>query len=371
MSKTPSRLFLFLPLVLLGLTLVLAACTPRTSPPAGQTVAPTVLSESAYPEFVGDAACQPCHASEFASHSKTNHHKTLREATITDLGELAPQPADVGGGITFSVEQDRLQVTAPAPHGAGRQQLPLSFALGVGKTGMTFLALLAEGTQGSVEINPSYFPKQKAWHTTPGQPDFHQGQVGHVNSESETRQCMSCHTVTMPLVSNVPERRFFGVGCESCHGMGSKHVALMTQKKTGDTGLPALYKMGGKEINTLCGRCHRTAVEVSHMAKNAQNDTHRFQPFGLSLSKCFIKSKNTLTCITCHNPHEDAQTDSKSYEPACLSCHSGKSADKKACPVNPKDKCIGCHMPTRPVFPGSLLPNAMADHFIRIYKNLR
>jgi hypothetical protein len=360
--------------------LLFAACIPKNTPQNTSQAVQKSVNEL-YAQFVGDDACQKCHQAEFFSHSKTHHKQTLHEATMTALGDLAPSVGEVSAGIAFGVEQERFFVSASVPSSGEKVQrkVPLSLVLGSGKTGMTFLAFLSQGVRqniGSAEINQSYFPQQKAWHTTPGQQGFHAGRAGRTYSEEGTRHCLNCHVVTLPLNNIVPEKRFFGVGCESCHGAGSRHISLMqqaslTKVKPTTMGLFHFTGAGGKEINTLCGRCHRTAADVATLGPNDQQSTNRFQPFGLSLSKCFIQSNNALTCITCHNPHEDAKTDSKSYEPACLSCHSGKSADKKACPVNPKEKCIGCHMPTRPVFPGSPLPNAMADHFIRVYKKLK
>jgi hypothetical protein len=41
----------------------------------------------------------------------------------------------------------------------------------------------------------------------------------------------------------------------------------------------------------------------------------------------------------------------------------------KVCPVNPRGKCIGCHMPSRQVFPRSGINVSMADHLIWAYRD--
>ena len=167
-----------------------------------------------------------------------------------------------------------------------------------------------------------------------------------------------------------PEPRFFGVGCESCHGPGGAHAQAM-QKKDLSKGvlLTKLTGVGGAALNDACGKCHRTAASVENLDAVAKASTQRFQPYGLSLSACFKKSADKLTCVTCHSPHADASTDTKGYEKTCLSCHT--APQQKACPVNPKEKCVSCHMPTRKVFPGTDFPIAMADHFIRIYRDAK
>ena len=134
-----------------------------------------------------------------------------------------------------------------------------------------------------------------------------------------------------------------------------------------DKAITSLRSATGTQLNTLCGKCHRTSADMVGMNADAKQMTNRFQPYGLAQSRCFKQSDNKLTCVTCHSPHQDAGREHKPYEAACLSCHTGTNKGK-TCPVNPKEKCITCHMPTRPVFKNSPLPIQMADHFIRTYK---
>ena len=105
-------------------------------------------------------------------------------------------------------------------------------------------------------------------------------------------------------------------------------------------------------------------------------NTNRFQPFGLAESQCFKNSKDTLSCVTCHDSHANVSTDQKAYEAVCLSCHTTVVAHRpapmrttliKLCPVNQKDNCIRCHMPTSSVI-DKTTQTRMADHYIRIFK---
>ena len=334
---------LFLPLSVL----LVVACSPQQAPMA--TVSATTAAEDT--PFVGSAACEPCHTAEFKSHQNTRHAATLRSATLAELGALAPAPGVIPDVGKLTVNQGKLFVDDGL----------LQLVLGSGKTGMTFLALF---DSSSTEIRQSYFPQEKCWMTTPGQEKQMPGESGHIFAAEETRICLSCHVVTLPSSSLTPERRFFGVGCESCHGSGAEHVARMQLgKRSASLAISSLKNTSGEELNALCGRCHRTLEDASGMSPALKQGTNRFQPYGLALSRCFKESKSKLTCVTCHNPHEDAKTDQKHYEKACLSCH---SAPKKVCPVNSKEKCVSCHMPTKPVFPTGDVPIRMADHFIKI-----
>ena len=201
-----------LPLLVLGSL----ACTPQKSP-----LPPSATPETAFSEptpYAGSAACKPCHPAEFQSHQKTFHAASLREATLADLGPLAPTPGTVPGEGRFTLEEGRL-----VAHSAVGK-LPLQLALGSGKTGITFLAVLE---QTSAEIRQSYFPQEKKWYLTPGLEERSKGIGSAIHKEDKTRQCLSCHAVTLPSTSLLPEKRFFGVGCESCHGPGGEHVTAM------------------------------------------------------------------------------------------------------------------------------------------------
>ena len=357
--------------VIPGFLLLLTACSQTPSQPTVPTETTgnpwgnqeSQRREPPSDEYVGNAACQPCHGAEFASHQHSRHMKTLYAATRTELGALAPPPGPVPGGGKLAWDQDQLTIIVPNKDTGEPVPVPLDLALGSGKTGMTFLALHEEG---SLEIRQSYFPHEKKYIVTPGQEAFDSTVVGQTHARAEAKRCIGCHAVLVPE-SLLPERKFFGVGCESCHGAGGAHVAAMTRgDKSGGLKLTAFSRSGGKAISEACGRCHRSPADVAQKDKFAKLATNRFQPYGLSLSKCFKKSQDKLSCVTCHNPHEDASTDTAGYEKTCLSCH---RAPKTVCPVNPKEKCVSCHMPTKGVFPGTNFPIKMADHFIRVYKN--
>ncbi|MBB6052386.1 multiheme c-type cytochrome [Armatimonas rosea] len=359
----------FLALLLPMAVLVVAACTPTASdtPSAssgkGWGEGATASSAVATNPYVGNDSCKACHSAEFSMHAPTKHMQTLRPATQAALGELAPPAGPLPGAGELAWDQGQLTLIAPSKDNGEPVPVPLDLVLGSGKTGLTFLAV---HDQGSVEIRQSYFPHTKNFIVTPSQETFESTVVGQSHSVAETRRCVGCHTVP-GSTELLPERKFFGVGCESCHGPGREHVTAMeTGDKSKGLRLPTLSGIGGARLNEVCGKCHQTAKTVAE--NNLPKDsTQRFQPYGLSLSKCFQKSADKLSCVTCHNPHEDASTDTKQYEAVCVSCH---SAPKKACPVNPKEKCVSCHMPTRRLFPKdkSAIPIAMADHFIRVFR---
>ncbi|MGC4046933.1 MAG: multiheme c-type cytochrome [Armatimonas sp.] len=334
------------------LAVVLLSCVPQ---PKKAVVTPTEKKL----EPVGSEACAPCHADIAEKHKSTNHSITLYPATLSALKKLAPPESEMRYGMMLRREGDKLAVEVKNPVDGTLEQVPLVLALGSGKTAMTYLI---EDGGATTEISRSYFLREKAWFITPGQEDSDPTLIGQHHDQAVTRKCLSCHAVTSPDQPLIPDRKFFGVGCESCHGYGSAHIQGAKMQD--------LKKLDGTEMNELCGRCHRTTEGALTMGPSGKDSTNRFQPHGLSLSKCFIKSQGKLSCVTCHDPHENASLDIPKYERTCIACHDGSVKTKPVCPVNAKQGCIRCHMPQRDVFPGEpKLPITMPDHFIRIFKN--
>jgi len=200
-------------------------------------------------------------------------------------------------------------------------------------------------------------------------------ELGSVHDIETSRTCFLCHSVALQAGTSRPDPHLLGVGCESCHGPASAHIAAARTPGATEFYMEKIGQWGAKRINELCGRCHRTADTVN-LGGTESAMTQRFQPYGLMQSPCFQGSGDVLSCLTCHDPHTNASRDERRYEAACLSCHAaakGSASPATAaghptiCPVNPKDRCIGCHMPPRKVFPFSKLPVYMADHLIWAY----
>ena len=303
-------------------------------------------------------ACAVCHKKEAKTHRGSRHALTLRPATLEALGSLAPQAGAIPQtGFVLIRKEGRLAVGSPG----SSDTLPLDLALGSGKTGVTYVAFVEPDRM--VEMRQSYFPSKKGWYATPGQEEgLAPDDVGKVHPRANIRQCVACHAVTLPEQTNVPPRRFFGVGCEACHGPGSAHVAA-SQAGDYERDRPEhLARLTGAELGKRCGVCHG---QVESVAANPHQRplTNRFQVYGLTQSACFKQSGGALSCVTCHDPHADAGHDPKPYEAVCVRCHSVPAG--RACPVQPKTGCVACHMPSKPAIPGTALPTLMADHWIR------
>lgn len=350
-----------------GVLLLAGGCwhNPRTSsnPAAGP---------SAQAEFVGNAKCAGCHQAEFKSHLGSRHANTLVPVSRKRLSSLAPPQGKIPGtGFTLTLKDERYAVADPSQ---SDEAVLLDYALGSGKTGMTYVSLI--GPDRLAEFRMSYFPHQKKWYITPGQESMESDSLGKVHPNDFSRKCLLCHSVSLPANTLQPEERFLGVGCESCHGAGSAHIEAMTTGKRNLASMEKLASWSATRLNDLCAKCHGTASDAEATAE-ASGSTNRFQVYGLMKSQCFKQSKDTLSCITCHDPHTNASSNKKTYEAACLKCHTSSPPSHsalpsqfvagKSCSVNPKSGCIACHMPSRKAISNTHIPTMMADHFIRIH----
>ncbi len=126
------------------------------------------------------------------------------------------------------------------------------------------------------------------------------------------------------------------------------------------------------QVVILCRQCHSPlGKELSRSDPLAV----RFPGTNLTWSRCYSESGGALGCVTCHNPHRNAEKTASYYEARCLSCHSNPTVppphlpgtvDKVrqiVCSVSPNGGCLPCHMPNvKTAIPHS----SFTDHNIRI-----
>lgn len=378
MNPLDNRRYLIYALLLsafTGVLFVITGCQPSKPPaaPPVATPAPPVvaapspqLAQLPPSEYVGNQACTPCHPNIARAHADSNHAKTLRVASKEALGSQYPKPGEASG-FEYRITEDKDGLLLSMKED-GKSKIPLVYAFGAGKNALTFVCPWEE--TNIVELRMSYHTGLKEWFITPGQLTKEKGaELGVVWDGKIAKRCVHCHTTAQPAKGLFPEDKFFGVGCETCHGAGGAHVEAMRRTNKPPYYIDKKAKMGGKEMNNMCGECHRRAGDVP---ASEQHLTQRFQPFGLSLSKCFKNSDNYLSCVTCHDPHKDASKDHKAYNAVCAKCHTAgtpppaKLTRLAACPKQPTGNCVKCHMPPFSVRKKQgKIDIQMADHYIR------
>jgi hypothetical protein len=321
-------------------------------------------------DYSGSTACRECHSKEFAENQATRHAHTMGSLRSLASSVCLP-PVGRVRGLPYVINRANgtYQIRDASLHPVSQR---LDLRLGSGKTGVTYITPLKDDYL--FEARYSYFPSLKRWYITPGQEDYPQGDLGVDRNGLIGRHCISCHSTFVAAKSLRPERRFYGVGCESCHGPGASHVRAMHGRVARQPTMDSLSKWSPLRINTLCGRCHRTAADLTTPLE--KTETQRFQPYAIMASPCYKGSGGRLSCLTCHRPHENVSLDMRKYETVCRSCHGGSSLTTTStsvkasiCKVNPATGCIACHMPQREAFIGTDLPTTMADHLIGVYRS--
>lgn len=267
-------------------------------------------------------------------------------------------------------------------------------------------------TNGYITQMPmTFYTQKKQWNLPPGFEDGNNTRF----SRKIGLECMSCHNSYPNFVkgsenkyNSLPE----GITCERCHGPGSIHVQHRQQGITVDTSKYIDYSIvnpGKLSIDLQFDVCQRCHLQGNTVLKNGKS-FYDFKP-GMKLSdymtvflprytnndnqfimashadrlkqsQCFIQTfqpetnsntlrpyKNSLTCVTCHNPHVSVTvTGKETFNNACKNCHNtGKStkqcSETLAVRTKKQDNCVSCHMPKS----GSIdIPHVTVhDHYIR------
>ncbi|HEU4754872.1 MAG TPA: multiheme c-type cytochrome [Armatimonadota bacterium] len=346
----------------------------RPGPPEAAPVVRTIqpVSTAELVSFVGNQTCAPCHPNEFRGHAESQHARAMSRVEAATHGELFRQPSNVkdptrGAVYRTGVEGGRCVLTATAE---GRRAIAeAEWGFGSGKHGITYL-----GRQNGldVELRLSYYPGPKRWAFSPGQ-QLNSKSGGLVmetglNKAAETVEgCFVCHSTAIAKEKDrlLPETTIMGVGCESCHGPGKEHVAAM---RRGDRTLHLqdLKSLSGQQLSQqLCGQCHRSPLGDDLNDPFNRGQLPRLQGLALAQSLCFTNSNGKLSCITCHDPHDQKPQSRGSYNSKCMSCHSGTSVEQRACPIEPQGDCVSCHMPAQPV--GMPFNIKYANHWIKVW----
>jgi predicted CXXCH cytochrome family protein len=231
--------------------------------------------------------------------------------------------------------------------------------------------------------------------------------------------CAECHSTGVRKNYDAAADRFatsfaeISVGCEACHGQGSRHVGWARDRqswwrfgKSDDPTLGLLVRFGErdgvtwesdpatflphrssapvtlrKEVET-CGLCHARRGQFSEdwVPGRWLSETHTVSPLARGLYQAdgqtldevynygsFKQSRMFaagVTCSDCHEPH--GATLRVSGDGLCLQCH---AADKYSASahsghdgVTPAPSCVSCHMPVRTY----MVVDQRHDHGFRI-----
>lgn len=378
-----------------ALALALAACG-RAPVPAPASVAPLAMST---PTYAGSAACASCHAEIDARWSGSHHSKALAAASADTVlaafdgawrGEGAQRFRPVREGEAFLFE---------TPKGEGVERLPVRWTIGV--TPLQQYLVERDGGRWQAftwvwDARPAAAGGERWYFLYADQPTA-VVEANHWDGarQNANHQCVACHAVDFQkgvdaesgaLASRMAEP---GVGCESCHGPGSAHIAWAHAPEASRGTAPPWSRLGGDRIAALvrpegsalavpadeaglahadrvgqvCGDCHArrsllAAEEVGAMprfqlARVADglyfaDGRMRDEVFNLGSFRQSRMHDAGVACTHCHEPHGGGLR--APGNAVCADCHEPTVFDAVAhmghASGTPGGRCVDCHMPT-------------------------
>lgn len=289
---------------------------------------------------------------------------TWKGALPTDMGpEFKVRTAEQTNSALVRRSANRLTYSATVPTGA-RIDLPVEAVVGGKRNGLSFLERISQ-VNGIPLERPALVEGRYAYHQSglvlspgfdPAKPVTFADALGRVLSPTFEQKCLTCHGEPHTLGAG----EHGGVRCESCHGPASDHVASVTAA-THQHGIVTPEKLTRTNSMAVCAQCHTGLSDRSDPIPDDLLVSNQVP--ALSNSECFIQSGQDVTCIDCHNPHQDGALVAQTSVKTCLRCHSASVQQHASlCPVNRTGGCIGCHMPvvTRNAF-------HLTDHWIRVH----
>jgi hypothetical protein len=309
----------------------------------------------------GVLPCATCHDKQGHDQPQTSMAHALELPAGNLVLQEHPRLTFRRGLYTWTVERHGDSYTYSVTDGTNTISLPIVWALGAKSQ-----TWVLEYDGRLYESLVSYFPGIDGLDLTMGddrlQPATLVEAMGRVLSVAEARPCFQCHATAAVSNDEVLLRSFVpGVQCEHCHIGAIQHAADISHGKLNSVP-PKLKQLSAEGVSSFCGQCHRSFADVARGRMFGQVDV-RFQPYRLSLSKCFDGNDRRISCLTCHDPHREVNRDDASYDPQCLACHS-QGAKAPLCTVG-KSGCVSCHMAKRQL-PGG--HQVFTDHFIRVVR---
>ena len=361
-------------------------------------------------KYVGVEVCAGCHQTQ-AEHWKTSHHAlAMQKATpATVLGDFSGVSVENFGVVsTFSRVGDKFMVRTDGRDGV-LHDYEITHTFGIDPL-QQYLIAFPDGRYQMFGLAWDTRPKEQG-----GQRWFHlypdekpqPGSLLHWTGRDQTwnYMCADCHTTGLKKNYDLSANTYattwvsLGVTCESCHGPGSRHVAMAKSglspapasrsglSEKARTGLEAWLKAtdsGRWEMNPATGTARRTEPLVSTQLDTCAPCHSRRKLLATGLAPdtpfldvalpallepglyhadgqidgevfeydSFLQStmhKAGVVCSNCHEPH--AAKLRAQGNALCAQCHLPEKFDvtahHKHSPGSAGAQCVNCHMPTK------------------------
>jgi hypothetical protein len=322
-------------------------------------------------EYAGATTCVQCHQDIVNSYAHTGHFKTSAPFFFDSLKSLLNNT-----NTTFSfsdsdvVKLEEFEKNILQSHYVGNNKLKsekMDMVFGSGEKAMTF-GYWKDSQLFQLPL--TYLMNLHLWTNSPGFPTEYADYTRAIIS-----RCFGCHSSyvyynnekTKPL--EVTQKFdsstiIYGIDCERCHGPAKKHVDfhLENPSEKKPMYITNISSLSRAQQSDLCGSCHSPGTRIPlksiftfvpgdslknyfayYPGSSVIPDPHGMQSLLLQQSECY-KNSTTLTCLTCHNSHNN-EGSMQTAIASCISCHNTSTHDKQM--IQENQNCINCHMPLR------------------------
>ena len=348
-------------------------------------------------EFVGSEKCRACHQPEYELWKGSNHYHAMEVATEASVrGDFNDAIFEHAGLISRFYRKDGNSSPHPGP-GGRMGDFEVTHTFGWNPL-QQYLIPFPGGRMQCLPI--AWDVKAKRWyHLYPDQAIDPKDWLYWTNAaQNWNGMCAACHSTNLKKNYDIQTDTYrttwsdINVGCEACHGPGSKHVKWaelpdMARPSVENFDLPVrTSKLKSREAVELCAPCHsRRAIlgDYTHIEPDLLDtmlpslltpdlyfadgqileEVYAYASF--TQSKMYARD---VRCGDCHNVHSIKRV--KDGNALCLQCHREaeydskahhfhKKAGEKGDPIKSPDskkvlfevgtgaECIQCHMPGR------------------------
>jgi Tfp pilus assembly protein PilF len=371
-------------------------------------------------QYVGSDACRSCHTAESDAWRQSQHREAMAQANDRNvLGDFKNVKFRYAGTTSRFFKRDGgFYARTDGPDGK-LADYQIKYTFGV----YPLQQYLVEFPDGRLQPLPIAWDTrarkdggQRWFHLYPHERITHNDELHWTRpSQNWNFMCADCHTTDLQKNYDAAANRFdtrwaeIDVGCEACHGPGTRHLAWAQTHKNGPPaagdamGLtvrlderrdatwtinPAIGsavrsrpRTTGREID-VCAQCHarRSQIAGGYEAGKPFLDYYRpvfltaphYYPDGQQRGEVykwasFLQSKmyaNGVTCSDCHDPHSGKVR--AAGNALCDGCHLPGKYDTAQHHHHKPDSagaaCTGCHMPTTTY----MVVDPRHDHSLRV-----
>jgi tetratricopeptide (TPR) repeat protein len=349
--------------------------------------------------FTGTASCGECHRDELERWQGSDHDLAMDVASdATVLGDF-DDVAFTDHGVTsrFYRRDGRFYVWTEGPDGA-MAEFEIAYTFGHDPLQQYLIPFPGGRLQA---LNIAWDVPRQRWFRLYPDADIPPGDWLHWtrNGQNWNGMCAECHSTNLRKNYDPATQTYattwsdIDVGCEACHGPGSRHVAWaeippMGRPDLANAGLVVPTSgISSTQLVELCAPCHSRRAELADYDHTGTEllDTMLpsllreglYHPDGQILDEVyvygsFVQSKmyaRGIRCSDCHDSHS-LRLRFEGNE-LCLQCHQREVYDtyehhfhQKEVDGKPSDGalCVKCHMVERPY----MVIDWRADHSLRI-----